>query len=62
MDAGKSIDLQDFPRQSSKLLKAREDWGCFRIINHEKIHPLSLMQEMKAVVRSLLDLPQEIKL
>lgn len=55
------IDLQDFPGQSSKLVKACEDWGCFRIINHDKILPFSLMKEMKAVVRSLLDLPQEIK-
>lgn len=65
MDTGKSIpviDLRDFPGQSSKLIKACEDLGCFRIINYDDVLPWSLMQEMKSVVRSLLDLPQEIKL
>ncbi|KAG9132352.1 hypothetical protein Leryth_013019 [Lithospermum erythrorhizon] len=55
------IDLEDFPNQSSNLIKACENWGCFRIVNHEKMLPVSLMQEMKVVVRSLLDLPSEIK-
>lgn len=53
------IDLEDYRGQSEKLIKACEEWGCFRIINH-KI-PLKLMLEMKSVVRSLLDLPIEIK-
>lgn len=55
------IDLQDFPRQSSKLIWACEEWGCFRILNHDNILPVSLMAEMKKVVRALLDLPTEIK-
>lgn len=55
------IDLQDFPAQSLKLVKACEEWGCFRIVNHHETLPESLMSEMKSVVRSLLDLPQEIK-
>ncbi|KAJ8567749.1 hypothetical protein K7X08_019957 [Anisodus acutangulus] len=55
------INLQDFPRQSSKLIWACEEWGCFRILNHDDILPVSLMAEMKEVVRTLLDLPTEIK-
>ncbi|CAN4081784.1 unnamed protein product [Withania somnifera] len=58
------IDLQDFPRQLSRLIWACEEWGCFRILNHEvhdNILPVSLMSEMKKVVRILLDLPTEIK-
>ncbi|XP_077210261.1 2-oxoglutarate-dependent dioxygenase DAO-like [Tasmannia lanceolata] len=53
------IDLKDFPSQLSKLIEACEEWGCFRIINH-KI-PEELLLEMKRVVRSLFDLPPEIK-
>ncbi|XP_059286970.1 2-oxoglutarate-dependent dioxygenase DAO-like [Lycium ferocissimum] len=55
------IDLQDFPRQSSKLIWACEELGCFRIINHDDMLPVSLMAEMKEVVRTLFDLPTEIK-
>ncbi|KAI3465954.1 hypothetical protein Pfo_022617 [Paulownia fortunei] len=54
-----AIDFQDFPSQSQKLLQASKDWGCFRLINHSI--PLTLMAEMKATVRVLLDLPMEIK-
>ncbi|XP_065855167.1 2-oxoglutarate-dependent dioxygenase DAO-like [Euphorbia lathyris] len=54
-----TIDLHDFPAQYQQLRTASEDWGCFRLVNH-KI-PNSLMSEMKIVVRSLLDLPIEIK-
>ncbi|PSS05907.1 2-oxoglutarate-dependent dioxygenase [Actinidia chinensis var. chinensis] len=54
------IDMKDFPRQSEKLMKACRDWGCFRIVNHSI--PESLMMDMKAVSRSLLDLPLEVKL
>ncbi|KAL3723577.1 hypothetical protein ACJRO7_035711 [Eucalyptus globulus] len=54
-----AIDIQDFPGQYQKLREACEVWGCFRIVNHKV--PLELMSEMKAVVRSLLDLPFEIK-
>ncbi|KAF8029218.1 hypothetical protein BT93_E1778 [Corymbia citriodora subsp. variegata] len=54
-----AIDIQDFPGQYQKLREACEAWGCFRIVNHKV--PLELMSEMKAVVRSLLDLPFEIK-
>ncbi|KAL6975546.1 hypothetical protein U1Q18_024342 [Sarracenia purpurea var. burkii] len=53
------IDLEGFPLQSQKLIDACEDWGCFRIINHSI--PATLMSAMKSVVRSLLDLPPEIK-
>ncbi|KAG5545954.1 hypothetical protein RHGRI_018199 [Rhododendron griersonianum] len=54
------INMQDFPGQSGKLMDACREWGCFRILNHD-ISPV-LMGEMKAVSRSLLDLPLEIKL
>lgn len=54
-----TIDLQDFPGQFERLRKACEELGCFRIVNHNI--PLPLMSEMKNVVRSLLDLPMEIK-
>ncbi|PRQ47152.1 putative gibberellin 3-beta-dioxygenase [Rosa chinensis] len=55
------IDLNQFPdsEEYKKLREASEEWGCFRLVNH-KI-PLTLMSEMKMVVRSLLDLPMEIK-
>ena len=56
------IDVQqlaDSKDELKKLREASEKWGCFRIINHPI--PLTLMAEMKTVVRSLLDLPTEIK-
>ncbi|KAJ7944007.1 2-oxoglutarate-dependent dioxygenase [Quillaja saponaria] len=55
------IDMKEFPNpdQYKKLREACEDLGCFRIINHSI--PLTLLSEMKKVVRSLLDLPTEIK-
>ncbi|KAK4420629.1 hypothetical protein Salat_2013400 [Sesamum alatum] len=54
-----TIDLQDFPSQSQKMIQASKEWGCFRLINHSV--PAALMAEMKATVRALLDLPMEIK-
>ncbi|KAK1382928.1 Adventitious rooting related oxygenase [Heracleum sosnowskyi] len=56
------IDLQDFPAQSSKLVHVCQEWGCFRLVNHQNILSDSLMSEMKSVVKSLFDLPPEIKL
>ncbi|MFS7955204.1 putative non-hem dioxygenase domain, isopenicillin N synthase [Helianthus anomalus] len=55
------IDYLNFPNQSSKLLMASEEWGCFRLVNYHDILPRTLMSDMKVVVRSLLDLPVEIK-
>ena len=55
------IDLQDFPNQSSKLLAACEEWGCFRLINCNEILPKTLITEMQAVARAFCDLPEEIK-
>ncbi|XAR73645.1 hypothetical protein NMG60_11007683 [Bertholletia excelsa] len=55
------IDLEDFPGQSRKLIEACEEWGCFRLTNHHRILPVQLAAEMKAVVRSLLDLPAAVK-
>ncbi|PON70898.1 Oxoglutarate/iron-dependent dioxygenase [Trema orientale] len=60
------IDLREFgdsniysEKAYKKLREACEEWGCFRVINHQI--PMDLMSEMKKVVRSLLDLPAEIK-
>ncbi|KAM0067890.1 putative gibberellin 3-beta-dioxygenase [Helianthus debilis subsp. tardiflorus] len=55
------IDFLDFPNQTSNLIAASVEWGCFRLINFHNILPATLMSDMKAVVRSLLDLPLEIK-
>ncbi|KAK2981670.1 hypothetical protein RJ640_000179 [Escallonia rubra] len=54
------IDMQDFAGLAEKLVKACEEWGCFRLINHGVSE--KLMLEMKAVTRSFLDLPADIKL
>ncbi|KAB2634246.1 2-oxoglutarate-dependent dioxygenase DAO-like [Pyrus ussuriensis x Pyrus communis] len=56
-----AIDLKKFPEAEEyrKLREASETWGCFRLVNH--MIPPALMSEMKSVVRSLLDLPMEIK-
>ncbi|VFR02546.1 unnamed protein product [Cuscuta campestris] len=59
-----AIDLQDegsTPARSRKLIEACQEWGCFRVYNHHSILPLSLAMEMKEVVRSLFDLPPEVK-
>ncbi|XP_055961842.1 2-oxoglutarate-dependent dioxygenase DAO-like [Mercurialis annua] len=54
-----SIDVSDFPGEFERLRNASEEWGCFRIYNHNI--PSTLLLEMKDVVRSLLDLPMEVK-
>ncbi|KAK4484600.1 hypothetical protein RD792_007187 [Penstemon davidsonii] len=54
------IDMQETSTLSEKIVKACEEWGCFRLKNHGI--SMSLMSEMKAATRSLLDLPMEIKL
>ncbi|KAK2973270.1 hypothetical protein RJ640_009725 [Escallonia rubra] len=54
------IDMQDVAGLAEKLVKACEEWGCFRLINHGVSE--KLMLEMKAVTRSFLDLPADIKL
>ncbi|KAF9667112.1 hypothetical protein SADUNF_Sadunf16G0299100 [Salix dunnii] len=54
-----TIDLQEFPGQNEKLRRACEEWGCFRLVNHNI--SLTLMADMKRVVRSLLDLPFDVK-
>ncbi|KAJ9541277.1 hypothetical protein OSB04_027783 [Centaurea solstitialis] len=55
------IDFHDFPNQLPKMMVACEEWGCFRLINIHEVLPSLLMTEMKSVVRSLFDLPAEIK-
>lgn len=44
---------------SEKMVKAFQEWGCFRLTNHQI--PLSLMAQMKNVAKALLELPAEIK-
>ncbi|CAI9088939.1 OLC1v1023399C1 [Oldenlandia corymbosa var. corymbosa] len=53
------IDMQHPGGLAEKIVKASEEWGCFRITNHGI--SLELLSEMKVVCRSLLDLPLKIK-
>ncbi|KAI3497194.1 hypothetical protein L1887_39627 [Cichorium endivia] len=53
------IDMQKGEGLAEEIVKACEEWGCFRMVNHGV--PAELMTEMKAVIASLLDLPDEIK-
>lgn len=53
------IDLSNFPAERVKLLRACEEIGCFRVVNHGI--PLSLQAEMKEAVSSLFDLPDDTK-
>ncbi|KAJ6805105.1 2-oxoglutarate-dependent dioxygenase DAO-like [Iris pallida] len=53
------IDLLNLPAESGKLLSACEGLGCFRVVNHRI--PTELQREMKAAVRSLFDLPDDVK-
>lgn len=54
------IDMGDAQTQPEKLVAACEEFGCFRVKNHGIRS--SLMTEMKAVVRTLLELPLELKM
>ncbi|KAF3339931.1 gibberellin 20 oxidase 2 [Carex littledalei] len=55
------IDLAEFsdPNQKKDLLEASRYWGCFRVINHGI--PGGLQSEMKAAVKALFDLPDDVK-
>ncbi|XP_052178297.1 2-oxoglutarate-dependent dioxygenase DAO-like [Diospyros lotus] len=53
------IDLQNFPEEAEKLIRACEEWGCFRVINHGV--PAGLMGEIKLVAESLHELPPATK-
>lgn len=53
------IDMQKVDGLADKLVKACEEWGCFRIVNHGV--SMDLMAEMKAIGASLFDLPEEVK-
>ncbi|GJW63380.1 2-oxoglutarate-dependent dioxygenase DAO-like protein [Tanacetum coccineum] len=53
------IDMQKVDGLADKLVKACEEWGCFRIVNHGV--SMELMAEMKSVAASLFDLPENIK-
>lgn len=54
------IDMKDLQTLHSKIVKACEEFGCFRLKNHGL--PPPLMSEMEAVARSLLNLPLETKM
>ncbi|KAK8957989.1 Naringenin,2-oxoglutarate 3-dioxygenase [Platanthera zijinensis] len=54
------IDLENFPADLEKLAAAAAGQGCFRIVKHG-MRP-SLEAEMKAVTRSLFEIPAEVKL
>ena len=54
------IDMQKLDTLSMEIVKASEEWGCFRIVNHGV--SMDLMAEMKVVVASLFDQPEEIKM
>ncbi|EPS67153.1 hypothetical protein M569_07624, partial [Genlisea aurea] len=57
------IDIDDFHVESGKLIiGACEEWGCFRIAKFHDFLPESLILEMKQVVKSLFQLPTEIKM
>lgn len=53
------IDLLSSPAEGGSLLSACEGIGCFRIVNHGI--PTELLAEMKAAVKSLFDLPEDVK-
>nr|XP_043628866.1 2-oxoglutarate-dependent dioxygenase DAO-like [Erigeron canadensis] len=53
------IDMQKIDQMGKEIVKACEEWGCFRMVNH--VVPTELMAEMKVVAASLFDLPSEIK-
>ncbi|KAG6387257.1 hypothetical protein SASPL_152444 [Salvia splendens] len=53
------IDMKDSSNLAEKIVKACEEWGCFRLVNNGV--DTELMAEMKAVTRSLMDLPVEVK-
>lgn len=54
------IDMEDLKTLPHKIVKACEEFGCFRLKNHGI--PSALMSEMKAVARSQLELPLEVKM
>lgn len=53
------VDMQKGEGLAEELVKACEEWGCFRIINHGL--STELMAQMKVVAASLFELPEEIK-
>ncbi|KAH0459066.1 hypothetical protein IEQ34_011880 [Dendrobium chrysotoxum] len=55
------IDLVNYlPAEKQKLAAAVTELGCFRVVNHGI--PKSLMADIRATVRSLLEMPEEVKL
>ncbi|KAL5553362.1 hypothetical protein UlMin_040763 [Ulmus minor] len=58
-DLKELADSDSSEDEYKKLREACEEWGCFRIVNHNI--PLDLMREMKSVVKSLFELPTQVK-
>ncbi|KAL3613730.1 hypothetical protein CASFOL_041804 [Castilleja foliolosa] len=54
------IDMSDISNLPEKLVLACQELGCLRLINHGL--PISLMYDMRAVTRALLDLPVDVKM
>ncbi|KAG6420746.1 hypothetical protein SASPL_117284 [Salvia splendens] len=53
------IDMKESENLAEKIVKACEEWGCFKPVNHGVA--IELMTQMKAVTLSLMDLPMEVK-
>ncbi|KAJ0725861.1 putative oxoglutarate/iron-dependent dioxygenase, non-heme dioxygenase domain-containing protein [Helianthus annuus] len=53
------IDMQRVDGLAEEIVNACEEWGIFRIVNHGV--PADLLAEMKTVVATLFDLPEEVK-
>ncbi|KAL1562847.1 2-oxoglutarate-dependent dioxygenase DAO-like [Salvia divinorum] len=53
------IDMKEPGNLAEKIVKACEEWGCFRLVNHGV--GIELMTQMKAVTLSFMDLPMEVK-
>ncbi|KAG6423764.1 hypothetical protein SASPL_114167 [Salvia splendens] len=53
------IDMKESENLAEKIVKACEEWGCFRMVNHGVA--IELMTQMKAITLSLTDLPMEVK-
>lgn len=44
------INMKDSSNLAEKIVKACEEWGCFKLVNHGV--DTELMAEMKAVTRA----------
>lgn len=51
------IDMKESENLAEKIVKAMEEWGCFRLVNHGVA--IELMTQMKAVTLSLMEVKQK---